>query len=51
MMRKPSEKAIKLHMKIAPWLIPGEIEGQPAKLKPEAPEEIKKTYEEWLKIR
>lgn len=50
MMRKPSEKKVKLHKKIAPWLIPGEIEGQPAKLKDNAPKEIKAAYEEWLRM-
>lgn len=50
MMRMPSEREIELHRRIAPWLIPGEVEGQPAKLKDNAPEEIKAAYEEWLKL-
>ena len=50
MMRMPNKKALELHFKIAPWLIPGEVEGQPAKLKEDAPEEIKEAYEEWLRI-
>ena len=48
MMRMPSKKEIELHERIAPWLIPGEVEGEPAKLKPDAPEDIKRAYKEWL---
>ena len=48
MMQNPNPKKIELLHKIAPWLIPGEVEGQPAKLKDDAPEDIKKAYKEWL---
>lgn len=50
MMRMPSKKEMELHDKIAMWLIPGDVEGQPAKIKDNAPEEIKKAYEEWLTL-
>ena len=49
MMYKPSDEKLELLYKIAPWLIPGEVEGQPAKLEPDAPEEIKELYEKWLR--
>ena len=50
MMGNISKKEIELHEKISKWLIRGDIEGEPAKLKEDAPEEIKKAYKEWLSI-
>ena len=45
-----SDREIELLDKIAPWLIMSMKDGEPAKLKPDAPEDIKAAYEEWLKL-
>lgn len=50
MMVKASNRERELINQLAPWLITSEKEGEPAKLKPNVPEEIKKAYEEWLKL-
>ena len=50
MMVNPDPRRIELLYKTAPCLIPGEAEGQPSKLKEDAPEEIKEAYNEWLSL-
>lgn len=50
MMVKASSREIELLNQLAPWLIISEKDGEPAKLKPDAPEEIKELYEEWLNL-
>ncbi len=50
MMVKASNKERELINQLAPWLITSEKDGEPAKLKPDAPDEIKKLYEEWLSM-
>ncbi len=49
MMVRASDREIELLDRIAPWLITSLKDGEPAKLKPDAPEEIQKLYQEWLK--
>ena len=49
MMVNPKKGEVELFDKIVPWLIVGEKEGDPPTLKPDAPEEIKEAYEEWLR--
>ena len=50
MMVNPDPREVELLDTLAPWLIPGEVEGHPAKLKEDAPEEIKEAYKEWLSL-
>ncbi|SEK68471.1 hypothetical protein [Ruminococcus albus] len=50
MMAKASNREIELLNQLAPWLIISEKDGEPAKLKPDAPDEIKKLYKEWLNM-
>lgn len=50
MMRNPKKGEVEILHKIIPWLIISEKDGEPAKLKPDAPDEIKKLYEEWLSM-
>ncbi len=47
MMRLPSERELELYHRIKPWL---DLLGEMPALKKDAPDEIKKDFEEWLKL-
>ena len=50
MMVNPNKERLNILFKIDPWLIVGSKDDEPPTLKPNAPDNIKKLYEKWLKM-